>query len=258
MNSKAYISLLFTTILVVFLGCKSAKTITGNGELNSNLSTKQIVKNTNKAKSNFNTIVGKLKIEYTEKEKTDGITVSFRMEKDKVIWMSKLGIAKVLITPDKVAFYNKWDRTYFDGDFAYLSDLLGTDIDFTKLQNLLIGESIFALNDKDYKASIHEKSYVLQPKKQRDLFEVFLLLNPSHFKMDSQQIWQPQEKRMLEIDYLAYQKVDNLTLPEKTKILAVEKDDQLEINLEFKSLVLNEKLRFPFKIPSGYDEIKLD
>jgi len=179
MNSKAYISLLFTTILVVFLGCKSAKT---------------------KAKSNFNTIVGKLKIEYTEKEKTDGITVSFRMEKDKVIWMSKLGIAKVLITPDKVAFYNKWDS----------------------------------------------------------LFEVFLLLNPSHFKMDSQQIWQPKEKRMLEIDYLAYQKVDNLTLPEKTKILAVEKDDQLEINLEFKSLVLNEKLRFPFKIPSGYDEIKLD
>ena len=32
--------------------------------------------------------------------------------------------------------YNKLDNTYFDGDYGYLSDMLGTELDFKKLQNL--------------------------------------------------------------------------------------------------------------------------
>ena len=94
-------------------------------------------------------------------------------------------------------------------------------------------------------------------KKQRDLFELFLMFNPSHFKMDSQQIAQPKERRILQIDYLSYQKVDNLTLPSETKIFAIENEDQLVINLELKSVDLNEDVRFPFSIPSGYKKIEL-
>ena len=171
--------------------------------------------------------------------------------------MSKLGIAKVLITPQRVAYYNKWDNTYFDGDFTYLSNLLGTELDFQKVQNMLLGQSLFALNDKDYKLDIFDKSYQLQPKKQRELFELFLMINPAHFKMDSQQIAQPEQRRILQIDYLSYQEVENQTFPSQTKILAVENEDQLEINLELKSVQLDEEVRFPFTIPSGYKKIEL-
>ncbi len=76
--------------------------------------------------------------------------------------------------------------------------------------------------------------------------------------MDSQQISQSQESRFLEIDYLSYQKVDKETLPKQLKIIAVEKDDETIIDLEFKSVKLNEELRFPFRIPSGFEEIILD
>lgn len=84
-----------------------------------------------------------------------------------------------------------------------------------------------------------------------------MFVNPSHFKMDSQEISQPQNKRILHIDYLTYQEVDNKTIPEQTKILAVEDEDELEINLELKSVKLNENIRFPFKIPSGFTKIEL-
>ena len=61
-----------------------------------------------------------------------------RMEKDqKILIMSTpISVVKALITPEKVSFYNKLDNTYFEGDFKYLSDLLGTDLDFEKVQNL--------------------------------------------------------------------------------------------------------------------------
>lgn len=257
MTFKTRISFALILLTMVVSGCKGSKTLVSNGEINTKLTAKQLIKNSTKANTDFTTLVGKLKLEYIQKGKSDGTTVSFRMEKDKTIWMSKLGIAKVLITPTRVAFYNKWDNTYFDGDFAYLSGLLGTDLDFDKVQNMLLGQSLFNLDDDKYDISANDKSYILQPKKQRDLFELFLFVNPSHFKMDSQEIAQPKDKRILHIDYLTYQKVDNKTLPERTKILAIEDKDQLEINLELKSVALNEDVRFPFTIPSGYKKIEL-
>jgi hypothetical protein len=120
-----------------------------------------------------------------------------------------------------------------------------------------LGEPVFKPNTKDYEASVYENSYMLQPKNQEDLFEVFLLFNPAHFKMDSQQIAQSKEQRHLEINYLAYQEVEKEILPERIKIIAIENDKELKIDLEYKGIELNQDLRFPFKVPSGYDLIEL-
>ena len=37
---------------------------------------------------------------------------------------------KVKITPDRVQMYNKIDKTYFDGDFSLIKQLLGVDLIF--------------------------------------------------------------------------------------------------------------------------------
>ena len=73
--------------------------------------------------------------------------------------------------------------------------------------------------------------------------------------MDSLQLAQQLKRRLLQVDYSSYQEVDKEILPKNIKIIAVEDADQVIIRMEFKSVSLNEKLRFPFKIPSGYKEI---
>ena len=88
-------------------------------------------------------------------------------------------------------------------------------------------------------------------------FELFYLLDASHFKINSQQLAQVKEQRMLQIDYTSYQEVDKQKLPEHIKINAVEANEETIIKLELKNVSLNENLRFPFKIPSGFKEIKL-
>ena len=178
------------------------------------------------------------------------------MEKDKTIWLSAtLGIVRAKITPTKVSFYNKLDNTYFDGDFSLISDLLGTKLDFEKVQNILLGNAIYNLKDDSYNTDIHEGSYVLSPKSQNQLFEIFYLLNPTHFKMDSQQLAQPLEQRMLEIDYKDYQEVDKQIVPQNVKVIALERDFETIITMEFKSVSLNSSLNFPFRIPNGFQEI---
>ncbi|TXG37113.1 DUF4292 domain-containing protein [Seonamhaeicola maritimus] len=249
--------IIITLFVITLFNCKSAKTVSG-GEANYSLSSRQLIKENNKKSPDYKTIKSTLKITYDDGKNTQSHSVNFRAKKDETLWMSAtFSVVKALVTPDKVSFYNKLDNTYFEGDYAYLSGLLGTDLDFQKVQSLLIGDAIYDLKEDNYKLSVDDESYILQPKKQREPIEIFFLLDPSLFKLKSQQISQPQELRHLQIDYLSHQEVDKQILPEKVKVIAVEANEELIIGLEFKNVTLNEDLRFPFKIPSGYKEIKL-
>jgi len=252
---KKAIFVLSVGLFFVAFACKSAK-VASSGALNKKITVKQVVKNSNNSKSKFKTLAGRIRIELQEENKSQAYSLSMRMEKDKTIWMSKLGLVKAIITPNRVAFYNKLDNTYFDGDFTFLSDMLGTELDFYKVQSLLLGEPLFELNEKEYQASVYEKSYLLTPITQNELFELFLLFNPSNFKMDSQQITQDKEGRHLEINYNTYQTIEEEVLPETIKVNALEQGESMVINLEFKGLELNRKMSFPFKIPSGFEKIE--
>ena len=252
-----YKFIVFGIMVLLALNCKSTKVV-GGERANLKLSSKQLIKENTKKTPEFKTLQSKLKITYNKKGKSQTHTVSFRTKKDKMLWMSAtFSIVKALVTPKKVSFYNKLDKTYFEGDFSYLSKLLGTELDFNKVQNLLIGEALFNLKDEAYKVSVRDSSYVLQPKKQRDLFEIFFLLDPSLFKVKSQQISQPSASRHLQIDYKSHQEINKQILPEKIRVIALESSDEVTIDLEFKNVSLNEDLRFPFKIPSGFNKIEL-
>lgn len=255
MHKLQYIFFFF--LVAVVFSCKTSKSIAG-GESNLNLSAKQLLKENAKSAPIFNTLQSRLKISYNKSGKEQSYTVNFRAKKDEVLWISAMfSVVKALITPEKVSFYNKLDNTYFEGDYKYLSDILGTELDFDKVQNLLLGEALLSLNAASYEVSVYEDSYKLQPKKQLELFDVLFLLDPIRFKIKSQQISQAKASRHLQIDYLTYQEVEKQIIPELIKISAVEAKAETIIELEFKVVTLNENLSFPYNIPSGFKEIKL-
>lgn len=248
-------SLLVIALLLV--GCKSAKTAS-TANTNLKLTTKQLIKENHKQTPNFNTLAARVKLTVIEGENHKSYSVNLRIEKNKTIWMSGgLGMVKAKITPESVAFYNKLDNTFFEGDYAYLSDFLGTNLDFNKVQNLLLGEAIYHLEDNEYESYTQENKYILNPKKQPETFELFYIVSASNFKINSQQLAQEKEQRMLQIDYVNHQEVAKQIFPKEIKMNAIEGNTETKINIEFKSIVLNEKLSFPFKIPSGYQEIIL-
>ncbi len=247
-----------TVVVCAVFGCKSTKSVTDTGTLNTSITAKQLIRENSKQEIRFKTLQAKVKIDYTQGDDSQGYTVNLRIKKDETIWLSAtLGLARAMITPDRVQFYDKINNQYFDGDYTLLSNILGVELDFKKVQNLLVGEAIYNLKDDTYKASTHQESYVLEPKNQKAVLELFYLINPGHFKMDSQQLYQPLQQRMLQVDYKSYQEVQRQIVPENIHISAVESTSEVTIDLEYKSVSLNEEVRFPFKIPSGFKEIIL-
>ncbi len=249
-------------LFVLITGCKSKNRAVTANKLNTKLSAKQIIKTHEAAKANFKTLQSKIKIDYKDKTQDLGYTVSLRLQKDKVIWLNAAvfgaTVARAKITPTRVGFYKRFPNQYFDGDFSLISKFLGTELDYTKLQNLLLGDAIYNLSGNKYTTSVLNNAYSLQPKKQSKLFELLLLIHPNHFKMAATQIQQAKENRLLEIKYDAYQQIEQQYFPKDITITASEGEDALSIQMQLKSVTLNEDLRFPFKIPSGFEEIVIE
>ena len=247
-----------SAVLLLGFSCKSNK-ISSEGSLDANISAKAVIKTHYQRQLNFNTLSGRLKIEYSDGESSQGVSVSFRMKKDEAIWMSApLGIVKAYITPERVSFYNKLQNEYFDGDFSYLSELLGTELDFDKLQNLLLGNALFDLREEKYKVSIAQGNYELKLKKPMEPIKVLFQIEPRSFKMASQQLSQPLQKRLLDIKYKNYQKINKWILPKELFIVAIEGDKRNQIVIEYRNIEYNRTLRFPYNIPKGFNEIVLN
>jgi hypothetical protein len=180
------------------------------------------------------------------------------MKKDEVIWLSApLGVIKVLITPGRVSFYNKLSNEYFDGDYSYLSEILGSDVDFRKLQNLLIGKSLMDLEGRSYNLRHSSDAYEIQPKTALELYKFLIKIEPRYFRMASQEMAQPAMKRIMAVRYTSYQEVQGQFLPEAVEIDAIEADAKISIGIDYKQVELNRELRFPYKIPKGFNPVAL-
>ena len=258
---KSYRYLLI--ICVIFASCKSTKSTTSNSSIIS-MSPKKVINKHYEGEFDNKTISARIKAKYQDRKNSQVFIIKLRLEKDKAIWMTavipvvNIPVAKVLITPDRVAYYEKINKTYFDGDFGLLSNFLGTEVDYEKIQNLLLGQPIMNMKDKKYAVDIDQTSYMLEPKKQEELFDLFFWLNPTNFKLDKQEVRQSIDQKRLTISYKEYQKVDNIFFPKIIQVNAVAKAKITLLDLEYRTVEFDKKVSFPFRIPSGYKEIKLD
>lgn len=245
-------------LILVLASCGGAKNITDI----ENTSAKEVISAHKAAVPEFKTLASRVQLVYETDEKLQSITVSLRMEKDKNIWIkaSILGItiAKVLITPTSVSYYETIGNTYFEGDFALLGEWIGTPINFQKAQNMLLGQSIFTLNTSEYKAEVFQNKFKIQPKQQPQNFIHSLLLYPENFKIALENLSQPNADRLLSIRYGDYQEIEGQYFPTTILIDTSEKGSKTKIEINYKKIDVNVDVSFPFEIPHGYEEIQLN
>jgi len=257
MNKICY---LLCFLVIILQSCKGTRAV--SGATTKKLKTEKIIANHYNKSFNYNTINAKVKVRYDDGKQSFSPNVTLRMEKDKKIWLSAklLGItlAKVLITPDKVSYYEKINNTYFEGDFKVISKWLGTELDFEKVQQLLLGQALFNLRDDRYITTVENQKYRLTPKKDIALFERLFIVHADNFKMFSQQLKQPSEDRDLRIDYSTYQRVGNQNFPKEIDILALDGGHKTTIQIDYRSVDYNATVSFPFKIPSGYEQVTIE
>ena len=209
-------------------------------------------------KLDFKTLNIKASARYEDEKQSQNVTADIKIERDKQILVSIrfLGItmAKALITPTTVSYYEKIKGTYYEGDFTSLSKWLGTELDYSKVQNLLVGEALDDLRKGKYTQTIVENLFKLEDEKEAKIKKIFYL-DSEKYLLQKEEILQPAENRMLAIKYSDSKTFDQGILPTKIEINAVQPKGKTDINLEYNNITFNEELSFPYSVPSGYKKV---
>jgi len=197
---------------------------------------------------------------YEDIKQSLNINADLRIKKDEVIWISLkfFGItaAKAYITPTRVSYYEKINNTYFDGDYRVLSNWLGTDLDFQKLQNLLLGRPIDDLTKEDFLAEVADQLFQLKNKNNTQIEKIFAF-ETGNYLLKKQFVNQKIKQRNVTITYPSFQNQDTNFLPTALTIIAQDKD-QVKIEVEYKKITFNEDLNYPYSVPNGYKQIIID
>lgn len=251
---KKYIGL---ALVFLIISCKS-KAVLAEGNASGLLSANKIIENHNNNKYDFSTLYIKSSAKYKDDKQSLGVTADIRIKKDEKILVSVrfLGftVAKALITPTSVKYYEKTSGNFFEGDYAGISQWLGTDLDFYKIQNMFLGKALDNLSKGKYLVSIAEKLYKLEDNFDGKTFKSFYF-ESDNFLVKKQQIAQPSQERSLEILYPDFKKYETMILPVKMQIDANYKNRKTEIDIDYKSVTFNEDLSFPYEVPDGYERI---
>ncbi|MEN8124610.1 MAG: DUF4292 domain-containing protein [Bacteroidota bacterium] len=252
-------SFLIFFILSLLISCKSSKVTTDENIVN--LSSKRIINKHYAQNYNDKLFKAGLVIKYNGKSDIPELKASLRIAKDSVIWMSisKLGfpVGKLMITPTRVQFYEKINKSYFDGDFSFVSNILGTEFDFDKVQNLFLGEALINLKVQKFNATIQQKKYLLIPKKKNPIFDMLFWIDPINFKIVKEEFSYVENNQKLKIVYKNYSETDGLLLPNGFTIDAIGEKRNTQIDINYKNVEQVSSLKFPFTIPDNYKKYKL-
>jgi len=162
-------------------------------------------------------------------------------------------MAKALITPLEVKYYEKINGSYFEGDYELLSQWLGTDLNFSKIQNMLLGRPIDDLTKGNYLYSETDKLIKLNSNESNG--EKSFSFDAVRFLLKKQEISQTEKERNFEVNYLSFQEFTSAKLPTGMTINAIQKTEKTTINIDYNSITFNEELNFPYSVPNGYDRI---
>ncbi|MCE3279356.1 MAG: Deoxyuridine 5-triphosphate nucleotidohydrolase [Bacteroidetes bacterium] len=274
-NGVRMIVLLFVLVFS-FSSCKNQKKITlNNGKCILDFKNAKTLKaNLQANELKFNWLSAKLSAEAVIDSTDNSFTISLRMKKDSVIWMSisKLGIegARVFITKDSVKFITKvpgQSNKYFKGDYAYISKLLNTELDFEMLQSLLVGNSVsFYDEDEKIKPGVDNCQYTLgtirkfkrrKMERGKELREPAqsIFLTSENFKISRILFYEFNPDRSFDAHFGAYEKADETQLFPMKMNYTIKAQKNVNIDLTYTKVTLNEEQSFPFKIPDNYEQI---
>jgi hypothetical protein len=232
-------------------------------------------------------------------QQSQGFKANLRIAHDSLIWMSVsplMGVemVRVLMTKDSVSYVSKvpGDKHYFKGTYLELANMTQSELDYSMIENLLVGNLVQLNEEEDRFASrIDERAYVLLSRYNRRLKRVVggtdlkelepddsleVDINERRYqrivrRSDEEELlmkrywvsgdhYRPVKtvfddlyyKRFLQIDHSAYEELDGMLYPAKTVLTAGAPEGTATFSIEINRIKRASGLDFPFEIPDDY------
>ncbi|PZF73415.1 DUF4292 domain-containing protein [Taibaiella soli] len=209
-----------------------------------------------KQEINFSTFSGKAKMHFEIKDEKQDVVANFRIKKDSAIWVAvnatvlSVQVARVYVTPDSFKLINYLQKYSMVMAISDAKKFLPADVDFSTLQNLIIGNALKSLSQPTdatdfggtWSVQMEGADYVQQ-----------LTYNKSDSTMRSSQLrTKAANGPQAMIQYGNYEKKDERKFANSRAINTINGQEQYYIDMNFSNAVFDQPVDMPFTIPAKY------
>jgi len=233
----------------------------------------------------YNTLfIKRFSAHYESKGKSQNIRGSIKILRDSIIMVqinAPTGIieaARLYITPDSVKMLDRIKKEYIASDFSFLSEKLNMDVDFFTLQSILTNE-IFQLQGlyerhrpfvRNFRGKVIDDKYVfisdkaskVERKMRKDKYEKLYKFNyqrfeidPSLMKITDVLVRMFGEERDMTLKYRDFIDLEGQKFPSEMVFKVKDSTQSLSCKLKYNKLVLNQDLKFSFRVSNKYKRI---
>lgn len=236
--------------------CKTIKKITNRNteEFSASVLRQQLIGHQVKA----DWLEGKAKIGFEGLGQKVGATASIKLRKDSLLWMNvkKLGfeVARVQVTRDSVYMINRLSNQYLVKDLDYLEKQYNLPADFNTLQALILGNPIFFVKRNMQAENTAEAHHLFAEENGKS--NHFWMM-PEKFSLTKMSFEDNSANRSLGLLLQEYTETpDNQNFSYLRNIdLNSRETGQVNIEIAFSKVVLNEPTAFRFEIPKRYTRV---
>jgi|GEM_PF-1498316 len=187
--------------------------------------------------------------------------------RDSVIWASLtpfgLEVARLRADKSSFGFIDFFNKKYFSGDYTYLKELAGYDLDFYSLQALVLGVHEFRGDRNSLAPSKSEETWVVSEKG----------LLRGEMRIPDKKVWFSKENlvpyRMEYSDWKTGDRVEsdfqtmqvynnNVVFPARLVVSVKTEKKKFKADIDFRSIDFEDpETEFYFSIPEGYQPIEI-
>ena len=189
------------------------------------------------------------------------------IENGQKVWMNLTAVilqaARGVATPEGIKGYYKLDKTYIDSDFGYLNKLLNVNfIDYSALQNLLLGKTFIPVSENDYTLTQNISGFNLTSKQNQKITEngktteyKISLDYDADFNLSHVLLSNLANNDQLEITYSNREILNNESFPKSVKIIikAKKTDEILLENTKFDF----SRMETTYSVPANYKKTEI-
>ena len=218
-------------------------------------------------KADFNQVKINSRVDVQTGSTIPTLDATIYVENGRKVWMNMIAVffnvGRGIATPTGIKGYEKWNKTYIESDFSYLNKMLNVNfIDYSALQNLLLGRTFIPVNEQDFVLTQNPQGYLLSSAKNLKfanggkISEYNVAMQYSeNLDLNSVKLKNAASKDELEVNYSNWIALENLRLPKNVKI-NIKGNKQSQILLENTKFDTS-KMETPYSVPNNYTKTEI-
>lgn len=203
----------------------------------------------------YTTFSCKAKVNFTGPEDKQDFTANIRLKKDTAIWVDITGLggmvhaARVYITRDSFFMINYLQKTGQKLALKDVGKVLPTQVDFTTLQNLIIGEPLRAGNIRD--VAVLGNSWLLRV--QDDSYIQMLNYSKADNTLTNSQVntLAPNGPEAV-LQYNSFEDVGGRKMSMSRNVHITNGNDKFLLEMDLQNAEFDKQLDMPFSIPKSF------